>query len=163
MKAIELRGVTLSLGARAVLSDVTLAIEAGEFIGVLCPNGAGKTTLMRAILVLVPPTRGAIEVLGRPAERGNAAIGYLPQMHGLLESARLRGWDFVAAGQGVGRQSVQGAPGIWADDTINGQMLVGLAGAEGSVGFGTEITVFGKAGTGFVVEAPLQVSHTIPS
>jgi zinc/manganese transport system ATP-binding protein len=47
---------------------------------VLGPNGAGKTTLMRAVLGLVPASRGTIRVLGRLAARGNPAIGYMPQI-----------------------------------------------------------------------------------
>ena len=97
MNAIELRGVTLSLGGRDVLAGVSLEIEAGEFVGVLGPNGAGKTTLMRAILGLVPARRGAIRVLGRPAARGNPAIGYMPQGRSSGGQLRLSGWDFVAS------------------------------------------------------------------
>jgi zinc/manganese transport system ATP-binding protein len=97
VKAIEFRDVTLTLGGRAVLSDVTLEIEQGEFVGVLGPNGAGKSTLMRAVLGLVPPTRGTIAVMGHDVLQGDAAIGYLPQLHSHLETFRLRGWDFVAA------------------------------------------------------------------
>ena len=52
MSVIALDHVTLRIGSRIVLSDVSFDIEAGEFIGVLGPNGAGKTTLMRAILGL---------------------------------------------------------------------------------------------------------------
>ena len=78
--AIEFRDVRLDLGGRTILDGVNLDIGGGEFIGVLGPNGAGKTTLMRAILGLVPPARGRIQVLGRPASRGNPAIGYMPQI-----------------------------------------------------------------------------------
>jgi zinc/manganese transport system ATP-binding protein len=97
MNAIELRDVSLSLGGRLVLSEVDLQIAESEFVGVLGPNGAGKTTLMRAILGLVPPSRGTIHVLGRPATRGNAAIGYMPQIRGAVAGMRLSGWDFVAS------------------------------------------------------------------
>ena len=97
MKAIEFHDVTLTLGGHSVLTAVTLAIEQGEFVGVLGPNGAGKSTLMRAVLGLVPPSRGSIEVLGHPVRQGDAAIGYVPQAHSQLETLRLRGWDFVAA------------------------------------------------------------------
>ena len=95
-KAIEFRDVHLSLGGRPILSGVNLEIGAREFVGVLGPNGAGKTTLMRAVLGLVPPGRGAIHVLGRPAARGNPAVGYMPQARGAVASMRLSGWDFVA-------------------------------------------------------------------
>ncbi|MFP3758848.1 ATP-binding cassette domain-containing protein, partial [Cupriavidus sp. SIMBA_020] len=50
--ALALEGVTLELGGRTILRDVSFSIEAGEFVGVLGPNGAGKTTLMRAVLGL---------------------------------------------------------------------------------------------------------------
>jgi len=97
MNAIELRDVRLVLGDRVVLDGVSLHIAAGEFVGVLGPNGSGKTTLMRAVLGLVPPSRGTIRVLGQPATRGNSAIGYMPQVHGMPAIARLSGWDFVAS------------------------------------------------------------------
>jgi zinc/manganese transport system ATP-binding protein len=96
MTAIELRDVRLVLGGRTILDEVSLDIAASEFIGVLGPNGAGKTTLMRAILGLVPPNRGTVRVLGRPAARGNPAIGYMPQVRGAIANMRLSGWGFVA-------------------------------------------------------------------
>lgn len=98
MNSIEFRGVSLTLGARVILADVSLEIAAGEFVAVLGPNGAGKTTLMRAVLGLVPPAHGSIRVLGESATRGNPAIGYLPQTHGAAAGIGLSGWDFVASG-----------------------------------------------------------------
>ena len=96
MNAIEFKDVTLRLGGHAVLSDVDLEIAPGEFVGVLGPNGAGKTTLMRAVLGLIPASRGEIRVLGAPAVRGNPAIGYMPQARSGIGATRLSGWDFVA-------------------------------------------------------------------
>jgi zinc/manganese transport system ATP-binding protein len=95
--AIEFRDVTLTLGGRAILAGVSLRIGTPGFVGVLGANGAGKTTLMRAVLGLLTPGRGSIHVLGRPAARGNPAVGYMPQVRGPLGSLRLSGWDFVAA------------------------------------------------------------------
>jgi zinc/manganese transport system ATP-binding protein len=97
MNAIEFRNVCLMLGGRAVLNGVNLDIAPREFVGVLGPNGSGKTTLMRAVLGLVPPSRGDVRVLGQPATRGNPAVGYLPQVRGGAAEIRLSGWDFVAA------------------------------------------------------------------
>ncbi len=96
MNAVSFRDVRLTLGGRIILDGVSLDIADREFVGVLGPNGAGKTTLMRAILGLVPPQRGTIEVLGRPAARGNPAIGYMPQSRTGLANIRLSGWEFVA-------------------------------------------------------------------
>ncbi len=97
VSAITVDRVTLALGGRPILRDISISIRPAEFVGVLGPNGAGKTTLMRAILGLVPPASGTIRVLGRPAARGNPAIGYMPQMRGELADKRLSGWDFVAS------------------------------------------------------------------
>jgi zinc/manganese transport system ATP-binding protein len=97
VNAIEFRDVTLRLGGRDVLSGVTLEIAAGEFVGVLGPNGAGKTTFMRAVLGLVPASRGSIRVLGRSAARGNPAVGYLPQVRRTAGDLGLSGRDFVAS------------------------------------------------------------------
>ena len=97
MNVIELDHVTLSVGGRAVLRDVSCGIAQGEFIGVLGPNGAGKTTLLRAILGLIRPDIGRIAVFGRTPQRGDAAIGYLPQLRTLLPDLRVRGLDFIAS------------------------------------------------------------------
>jgi zinc/manganese transport system ATP-binding protein len=97
VSVIALDHVTLRVGGRIVLSDVSFDIEAGEFIGVLGPNGAGKTTLMRAILGLLPPTSGSVKVFGHTPERGNPAIGYLPQLRTVLPDLRVRGLDFIAS------------------------------------------------------------------
>jgi zinc/manganese transport system ATP-binding protein len=95
--AVAFDNLTLSLGGRDILKDVTLAVNEGEFIGVLGPNGAGKTTMMRAILGLLSPARGTITVLGEPATRGSATIGYLPQVRTLSPDLRLTGFEFVAS------------------------------------------------------------------
>ncbi len=97
--AVEFEQVTLALPGRSVLQDVSLRIDAGQFVGVLGPNGAGKTTLMRALLGLLPPAAGNIRVLGEDlgkyAARGNPRIGYMPQTRSTSVGRRLRGRDFV--------------------------------------------------------------------
>ncbi len=52
--------------------------------GFLGGNGAGKTTSLRMTLDIIRPTSGAIQVLGGPPARENAAeIGFLPEERGL--------------------------------------------------------------------------------
>jgi zinc/manganese transport system ATP-binding protein len=97
MNAAELDGVTIRIGGRSVLSNVSLSIGDGEFIGVLGPNGAGKTTLMRALLGLIRPTSGTVRVLGRSPVRGNPEIGYLPQVRTVTPELGMRGLDFIAS------------------------------------------------------------------
>ena len=97
MTAAALDNVTIVLGGRTILADVSLRIEAGEFVGVLGPNGSGKTTLMRALLGLIKPSQGTIRVLDQPVRRGNSAVGYMPQTRRTVEGLRLSGWDYVAS------------------------------------------------------------------
>src|SRR5579862_9549578 len=97
MSVIELDRVTLRLGGRSILADASFAIARGEFIGVLGPNGAGKTTLMRAILGLIAPSEGSLRVFGRAPRRGDADIGYLPQVRTVLPDLRIPGFAFVAS------------------------------------------------------------------
>ncbi|GAC1474394.1 MAG: ABC transporter ATP-binding protein [Chloroflexota bacterium] len=95
---MEVVHVGLRLGGRDVLSEVTFALERGEFLGILGSNGAGKSTLLRLILGLLRPDRGAVRVLGRPARGGNIAVGYVPQQNTLPRDLPLRARDFVRLG-----------------------------------------------------------------
>jgi zinc/manganese transport system ATP-binding protein len=97
MNVVELDRATLRMGGRDVLKHASFAIQAGEFIGVLGPNGAGKTTLMRAILGLLPPSGGQVRVFGRAPKRGDATIGYLPQVRTVLPDLHIRGLEFIAS------------------------------------------------------------------
>src|SRR5438477_8785640 len=66
--AVRFDRVTLRYGARTVWSDLSLDIASGTFVAILGPNGSGKTSLLRAILGLVTPSAGRIEVLDRSEE-----------------------------------------------------------------------------------------------
>ncbi len=97
MDVIDISHAAIEVGGRTILSDVSIAIKPGEFIGVLGPNGAGKTTLMRTILGLIPPAAGSVRVFGTSPRRGNPAIGYVPQLRSVRPDLRMRGLDFIAS------------------------------------------------------------------
>ena len=127
MTAIAFDRVTLSVAGNAILSDITLSVGEGEFIGVLGANGAGKTTLMKAILGLVPLESGTIRILGKSATRGNPAVGYLPQSHNIQPGLRLSGRDFLSASI---RGHRWGVPIITADDRRDIDKCLEIVGAE---------------------------------
>ncbi|WP_341987835.1 ABC transporter ATP-binding protein [Azorhizobium sp. AG788] len=60
MNRLIIENLSAGYGAVAVLHDVSLELNAGEFVALLGTNGNGKSTLLNAILGFVPPTRGRI-------------------------------------------------------------------------------------------------------
>lgn len=81
---IEIAKLNVTLGKRALVSEVTAQFRPGEVTAILGRNGAGKTTLLRAITGLIPYT-GQITINKHPIaelQRQDRArrIGYLPQL-----------------------------------------------------------------------------------
>ncbi len=74
---MSLQGVSVELGGRRALSDVTFDVDAGTLMGVVGPNGAGKSTLFNAVAGLLPVSRG--EVALHRADPGSGALAYVPQ------------------------------------------------------------------------------------
>ena len=80
---IALEGVRVELGGRAVLEDLTLAVEKGGWTTLIGANGAGKTTLLRAVCGAVE-CEGSVAVAGRdprrtPVTRRARDIAVVPQ------------------------------------------------------------------------------------
>ena len=65
MSYLRISHVTKSFGANAVLKDVDLDIQDGEFIALVGPSGCGKSTLMRIVAGLEAATSGEIHMDGR--------------------------------------------------------------------------------------------------
>jgi spermidine/putrescine transport system ATP-binding protein len=61
---IEIRGVTKRFGAFTAVNDVSLTVNAGEFITLLGPSGCGKTTLLRLLAGFETPDVGAVYLDG---------------------------------------------------------------------------------------------------
>jgi len=76
----DLRKVTPQ--GKEILKGIWLSFYGDAKIGVLGANGAGKSTLMKALLGLVSPTSGSVQVLGfDAAHRGELRrrLGYMPE------------------------------------------------------------------------------------
>jgi signal transduction histidine kinase/ABC-type multidrug transport system ATPase subunit len=69
--------LTVRFSTVTALSDVNLAVRAGEVVALAGENGAGKTTLIRAVAGDVPPTSGSIRVGGRAVAPVPAAAAKL--------------------------------------------------------------------------------------
>lgn len=67
--AIEAQHLFFSYGHQAVLRDISVVIEQGEFWGIVGPNGAGKTTLLLTMTGYLRPQHGVVLVEGKPVVR----------------------------------------------------------------------------------------------
>jgi branched-chain amino acid transport system ATP-binding protein len=92
---LEVRDLVVHHGQLKALSDVSLAVYAGEVYAIIGANGAGKSTLLRTIAGLNRPTEGTItydgkDVTGlRPEKRAAAGIGMVPEGRRLFPSLTL--------------------------------------------------------------------------
>ena len=82
---LEVTGLQKTFGSRMVVSEVHLAVGAGEVVGLLGPNGAGKTTTFYMVVGLVRADAGEIRIDGEPVhgkpihQRARLGLSYLPQ------------------------------------------------------------------------------------
>ena len=94
-------------GASHVLRGVSLAIAAGESVGLLGRNGMGKTTLIRTVMGIVPAARGSVALRGddttraRPDRIARRGIAYVPEGRGIFPNLSVRENLLVAARAGV--------------------------------------------------------------
>jgi len=85
--AIAVHDLTLAYQDKAVLWDIDIEIPQGVLVAIVGPNGAGKTTLLKAILGLLKPASGQVQVMGLPYKQQRLAVGYVPQRSSV-------DWDF---------------------------------------------------------------------
>ncbi len=100
---LQLNGLTVRVGQKQILQDITLTLGTHEFIALIGPNGAGKSTLLKTILGLVKPTHGTISIAGKSlhqslssAERARQ-LAYVPQTQPTDEFCTVG--EFVALGR----------------------------------------------------------------
>ncbi len=90
MAALEIDGITASIGKIPVLRGVSLKVEPGETVALLGRNGVGKTSTLRAILGLLKRTGGTASYNGvnldsvQPHKLAALGMGYVPQGRGMF-------------------------------------------------------------------------------
>jgi ABC transport system ATP-binding/permease protein len=81
--SVQARAVTVSVGTRCLLEDVSLTVYPGELVGLMGPSGAGKTTLLNALNGYALPTSGKVFFNGQDLyanyDQFRGLIGYVPQ------------------------------------------------------------------------------------
>src|SRR6478609_9596898 len=70
---LNINGLTVRLGGRTILDRASAAIPPGAHVGLIGRNGAGKSTMMKAVIGLIDPDEGSVEMPRR------TRLGYIAQ------------------------------------------------------------------------------------
>ena len=96
-EAIRARDVTVKLGRRRILEEVSFTVDRGEFTALCGPNGGGKTTFLKAALGLLPLVSGELRVFDTTPEKARPRVGYVPQVKAFNTAFPARVADVIAA------------------------------------------------------------------
>ncbi|MDR1427245.1 MAG: ATP-binding cassette domain-containing protein [Bifidobacteriaceae bacterium] len=104
--AVRVQDLHVGFDATQVLRGISLTIDTGDVVALLGANGSGKTTLVKAILGIVPMTRGSVRLLGVPLGRAVPwdRIGYVPQRSTATTGVPTTPLEVVASGLLAGRR-----------------------------------------------------------
>lgn len=80
---LQAQDVSVTRGGRRVLSDVSLALQPGQVLGVLGPNGAGKSSLLGVLNGELAASSGEVLLDARPLAcpaAGGTAAEFQPEL-----------------------------------------------------------------------------------
>ncbi|MGM0367859.1 MAG: metal ABC transporter ATP-binding protein [Actinomycetota bacterium] len=80
-KSLEIKNLSVKIGNKNIIEDISFSIEKGDFLIIIGPNGSGKTTLIKAILNIIPHS-GEVNIFGKPTKKMSSLkgiVGYVPQ------------------------------------------------------------------------------------
>jgi sulfonate transport system ATP-binding protein len=126
---VELSGVTKRFmtpagTALTALTDVSFAVEAGQFCAVVGPTGCGKSTTLSMVAGLEPPSAGVVSVGGLAVDGITAGTGFMFQADALLP------WKTVLGNVALGPTFRRVPPARARTEVLDWIRRVGLAGFE---------------------------------
>ena len=61
---LAIENMSVARSGKLILSDISLRIHKGEFVGLVGPNGSGKSTLLLSILGILKTQSGSVKMFG---------------------------------------------------------------------------------------------------
>lgn len=89
---VSFQDISLGYGAGTILHQMNWQICAGDYFALVGPNGCGKTTVIKAMLGMLSPLHGRIELAS------SLSIGYVAQRETLHTHFPLTAHDIVLMG-----------------------------------------------------------------
>ena len=94
---IRVKDLRIDYDDICAVDDISVEIQAGEVYGLIGPNGAGKTSTMRALVGLLEPTYGEIEICGvdmrEHPQEAVREIGFMPDFPPMYDDLLV--WEFL--------------------------------------------------------------------
>jgi len=86
---LQLINLRKSFGATAVLADISLSVQPGEFVSILGPSGAGKSTILQLLTGAATPDCGQMLLDGAPLSPSSHPFAFMPQGDALMPWRRI--------------------------------------------------------------------------
>jgi branched-chain amino acid transport system ATP-binding protein len=108
---LALENVHAHYGDSHILKGMTFQVDEGQVATLLGRNGAGKTTTLRAIMGLVPVSKGAVKFSGtditnqKPYQIASQGVGYVPEERAVFPS--------LSVHENLTLPSTKGGRGLW--------------------------------------------------
>ena len=165
---LSVESISVRLGQRLVLDDVSLELYEGEQVRITGPNGAGKSTLLNAITGILPLSQGRITFKGEDIsqqpthERTRLGIRYMRQRDNVFPLLTVRENLRIALGVGGYQRFAKHYP-EWAED-IRPETLAGMLSGGQRQKLAWGMTMLDSRYAIFLVDEPfagIQLSHVV--
>lgn len=97
--AIEVKDLSVFYGRNIALKSVNMIVQPGEYLGIIGPNGGGKSTLLKAILGLVPASKGQVRIFGGSLQENRSLLGFVPQFSSIERKFPISLYEVVLSGR----------------------------------------------------------------
>lgn len=121
---ISARDLSVERDGRRLIESIDLDIAQAEIVTLIGPNGAGKSTLVRALLGLIPITRGAVH------RRTGLIVGYVPQRFDVDRALPMTVERFLRLGGATDQARLHEALAEVGASRVAGQQIASLSGGE---------------------------------
>ncbi|PWQ93511.1 ATP-binding cassette domain-containing protein [Leucothrix arctica] len=121
---IECDNLSVHIGKKSILKDISFSISPKEIVTILGPNGSGKTTLFKTLIGAITPTSGIL------TKKYRLRIGYVPQRLHIDETLPMTVRRFMNLPSGHSKKTVADALAHAGVPELDKQQIIDLSGGQ---------------------------------